>query len=122
MPEITVKDLYVLEALMDGLYHYKLVEIAKNVINLMHKMQISVTITSAFRNGDAGVHGYGRGLDFRSRNMSEDEINTIVKVINDKWVYDPKRPEMVVLMNHDIGKGMHLHLQTHPNTKERALL
>lgn len=122
MIEIGIKNVEVFESLMEGLYHYKLCEIAKDLINLMSKMSLTPTITSAYRNGDTGVHGYGRGLDFRTHHLSIDEINTLCSVINERWCYDPARPEMVCLMYHDVGKGPHLHLQVHPNTKERKYL
>jgi len=43
----------------------------------------------------------------------------ICKAINDKWVYDPARPEKVVALYHNSGQGDHIHLQVHHNTEKR---
>ena len=122
MTEIYVKDADVFESLMDGLYYYKLIELTKFVINLMGKMRITPVVTSAYRKDDTGVHKYGRGVDFRTHHITEDEIKTLCEVVNNRWVYDPKRPEKVCLMYHNVGKGPHLHLQAHQNTIERNKL
>ena len=68
-----------------------------------------VIVTSAFREGDEGVHGCGRGIDIRSRCFADPEA--IAKEINAHWKYDPLRPEMVCALYHDIGQGAHIHLQ-----------
>ncbi len=65
------------------------------------------------------LHGFDpvRAKDIRSWCY----INPIVvcKAINDKWVYDPLRPKMVVALYHDSGQGAHIHLQVHENTRKR---
>ena len=52
------------------------------------------TITSAYRPGDAGVHGTTplRGLDMRCRSESAGKL--IAQDLNQRWVYDPERPQM----------------------------
>lgn len=115
-PCIKVKNIDILDQLMNGIYHWKLLLIANFLIGKIAYYGAIPTITSAFRHGDKGVHGVGRGLDFRSREMTEDQINQICFDINSRWQYDPDRPEKVCLLFHDTGKGPHLHLQVHPNT------
>ena len=80
---------------------------------------LTLTITSEYRIGDKGVHGQLplRGIDYRMKNM---EIGKVIeKVINEKWCYDPARPHKKVAVFHDVGKGIHLHVQSHPNTVRR---
>ena len=114
--EIVVKDPEVLQALMTGIYHYKLRPILSELICLMISHNITPTITSAYREGDPGVHGCGRGIDLRTRNTPLDILKSMYKKINNRWTYDPKRPHLQCLIYHDSGLGSHLHLQVHPNT------
>ncbi len=80
---------------------------------------LTLTITSEFRIGDPGVHGQLplRGIDYRMRCPIIGQV--IADQINAKWSYDPARPHMKVAVLHDVGRGLHLHTQTHPNTKRR---
>lgn len=75
-------------------------------------------VTSLYRIGDSGVHGQLplRGLDLRCRTRRHGEM--VEKFVNDRWQYDPNRPEMQCCLCHNTGQGLHLHLQVHPNTKE----
>ena len=85
-------------------------------INIEFGMQ---TITSLVRFGDDGVHGTNplRAVDERCRN---DEVGFAIESwVNERYVYDPKRPKMKVCMYHDVGRGKHLHIQVHDNTVER---
>jgi len=77
------------------------------------------TITSAFRPGDAGVHGTLRlrGIDWRCHDEAKGK--QAEEYINSKWVYDPQRPKMQVALYHDAGNGYHIHLQCHHNTRKR---
>lgn len=77
------------------------------------------TITSAYRKGDKGVHGTipCRGVDLRTWGIRDP--NVLVRMINNAWIYDPARPRKKCAIYHDVGKGHHIHLQTHPNTKRR---
>jgi hypothetical protein len=114
--EIILKDFDVLEGLMKGVYPSILIIMASEVISMIRAFNKKLVLTSSFREGDPGVHGSFRGLDFRTHELRSSEIENIVEKINSRYIYDPKRPEMKVLMYHDIGKGLHLHLQSHPNT------
>lgn len=74
-------------------------------------------ITSAYRPGDPGVHGYFRGLDLRCR--ARERGKAIAAAINEEFIYDPDRPWMKVAIYHDVGKGVHLHLQVCDQTIRR---
>ena len=76
-------------------------------------------ITSLSRMNDKGVHGVIplRGIDLRCDDKSRSEA--LVKYLNSKLLYDNKRPKMKVAIIHDTGLGEHIHLQVHPNTKEK---
>ena len=107
---IQIKNLGVLNA------HSALISVYNDLVKHYPKFEL---ITSAFRPGDSGVHGTLklRGLDLRCRasdlgHVAEDFINGI-------WSYDPERPSKKVAIFHDVGQGLHLHLQVHPNTRRR---
>ena len=101
----TVKDHKVLIALLKYSYHRKLVAlVAWCYIRLSE-----VVITSAYREGDQGVHGSGRGIDIRSRCFADPQ--KIADEINRHWTYDPLRPEKICALYHDSGQGPHIHLQ-----------
>ena len=110
---ITIKNFGILRVLMERKYHHKLVSLLEwsynNVIQLIY-------MTSAFREGDNGVHGTTpcRGLDLRSHGLENPQA--LCDKINKAWIYDPKRPDKVCAIFHDVGQGEHIHLQVHPNT------
>jgi len=71
-------------------------------------------ITSSVRSD--GIHSTYplRAVDLRSSiypqpDMVADEINRV-------WTYDPSRPQYQVCVYHDVGMGMHFHIQVHKNT------
>jgi len=74
-------------------------------------------ITSLYRINDPGPHGTLplRAMDERCK----DSIigNRVAEYLNSRWVYDFNRPDMKVCIFHDVGKGVHLHYQVHPNTR-----
>lgn len=79
------------------------------------------TITSMYRVGDAGVHGTIplRGIDIRVRgSLGRMIANEVIKSVNSVWIYDPDRPEFKCAIAHGSGHNFHIHLQTHPNTRE----
>ena len=75
-------------------------------------------ITSLYRIGDPNIHGTLplRAIDLRCRTQKLGVL--IADMINAHWKYDPDRPEMVVAIFHDTGRGYHLHIQVHENTYE----
>ncbi len=58
-----------------------------------------------------------RAIDIRSWIFNNPQA--IENVINDCWIYDPERPEMQVAKYHDTGRGKHIHIQVHANTRKR---
>jgi len=58
-----------------------------------------------------------RAKDIRSWCYNDPE--EVEKAINSRWVYDPNRTYKRVALYHDSGKGPHIHLQVHPNTRRR---
>jgi len=89
------------------------------LVELEHQVGVEFIITSLYRIGDNGVHGTLplRGIDLRSRNaMIGAEIESL---INHTWEYDRKRPSKNCAMLHGNGSNLHLHIQTHLNTRRR---
>jgi hypothetical protein len=80
---------------------------------------IKFTITSQLRQNDPGVHGTLplRGHDLRCWDTALGEL--ICAQVNEHWEYDPERTHKVCAMYHDAGSGSHIHLQVHPNTREK---
>jgi hypothetical protein len=77
--------------------------------------------TSNFRPGDRGLHGTLplRAWDLKCRDSVEGE--RIEDEVNERWIYDPDRPKFKVCLYHEnrSGRGKHLHIQVHPNTRRR---
>lgn len=95
-----------------------------NLILLVHWILIRETrvyVTSAYRQGDDGVHGQNplRGLDIRFWIYANPE--KLVEHINELWVYDPARPNLKVALLHGEGSNKHIHLQVHNSTKLREV-
>ena len=78
---------------------------------------LTFTATSMYRIGDRGVHGTLplRAVDLRMKHSGVGKA--IENLINESWAYDPTRWKMKCCMLHDVGSGLHLHLQVHDNTK-----
>jgi len=111
---IQIKDWKTVKGLMLVSFHPKMIALANWAILRFSK----IVFTSAYREGDKGVHGTipCRGLDIRS--WIYDAPQSIVDEINAHWKYDPvKRPEKRCAILHDTGQGQHIHLQVHKNTQ-----
>lgn len=111
--DIRIKDYRVLEALMAQIYHAKLMAL---IVWASARYSI-IMLTSAYRDGDEGVHGTTpcRAIDIRSTWYKSPA--KIVDDINNHWEYDYTRPKMQCALLHDVGKGVHIHLQTCDVTK-----
>jgi hypothetical protein len=99
---------------MFGNIHPRLGQIFYDFCNKCRDMKISeVIITSIIRphEDDSGVHALGRGLDISKTTIPETIGLAIMETINEKYVYDIMRPSMKVCIYHDVGKGLHYHLQ-----------
>lgn len=112
---IQIKDEKTLRGILFG-FHPLLIEI----VLFVYALEGDLVFTCGFRDGDKGVHGTFpcRGIDLRSwMYLNPQEI---ADRINEKWIYDPERPDMVVCKLHKTKTGgMHFHIQVHPNTKLR---
>ncbi len=86
-----------------------------------HKFDRPLYITSVFRDGDKGVHGYWRGVDADNDNILIANKIDIVDFINMTFIYDPERPKFKVCIHHTVKGhgGDHLHFQVHPRTTIR---
>jgi len=83
------------------------------------ELGVVLTITSLYRINDSGVHGELplRGIDCRCKDSGLGKL--IAERINSVWVYDFSRPIKKCAIYHDVGRGRHVHIQTHPNTGRR---
>lgn len=70
--------------------------------------------------GGHGVHPAWRAIDIRAASWTDPLIEAAAKKINERWIYDPARPSMVVALFEPHGTGPHGHFQVYLNTKERA--
>lgn len=64
----------------------------------------------------SGVHTEWRALDIRTRDVSAQVVADVTRWINDRWKYDPTRPDLRVAISEPHGTGPHLHLQVHERT------
>ena len=92
--------------------------------------KVPVTITSIYRTSEENVATGGhpfsvhtvkptRGMDLRIWQLTPQDIARIPRALNEKYVYDPRRPTMPVCYSRPHGSGPHFHLQTHPGTRLR---
>lgn len=95
-------------------YHPTLIAL---LLWLYQRYPSQVVVTSGFRPSSPGVHGTTpcRALDIRSRTFADPEV--IADEINKAWDYDPERPQFECAIYHDVGRGEHIHLQVHNNTR-----
>ena len=98
---------------------YQLEFIAEDLRKILREIEKEFgpqIITSLLRINDPGVYGTLplRGVDLRCRNRDIGEIAT--KWVNQRWQYDPHRPNKPVADPHGLGSEYHIHLQVHPST------
>jgi len=76
-------------------------------------------ITSLYRIGDDGVHGTLplRGVDERC--LDRYLGNLKVLYVNSRWFYSSEHPNLNCALCHDVGQGLHMHYQVHPETRRR---
>ena len=94
------------------------------------QFDMDLTITHILRDRDTqlrfypkhpnrrSVHEFWRGIDIRSRDLTTDEIDSIVSHINGTYPY---RGGKFTAMHHDI-KGPHIHIQTPDGLQQKTEL
>lgn len=116
MTRITINfdDMSVYQRFMENEAHHILVDLVRWLFDV--GLVKEIVNTSNYREGDESVHGTQpyRGLDIRSHGMKNPQ--GLVDMVNDHWQYDSVRPEKMCALFHDVGRGLHIHLQVHPNT------
>lgn len=111
--------------------HHVLADVMDDLLDAMGEYfgatatdQTVVTLTSLNRPkteddklGGSGIHVVGppwRAVDVAFK--SWEEAQEVAALVNAKWIYDPKRPQMKVAYAKKHGTGPHIHLQVHPRT------
>lgn len=64
----------------------------------------------------SGIHTFWRAVDVRTKDQKKEAVEGVSDYINERWVYDPKRPNMKVCFKEPHGNNIHAHFQVHPNT------
>lgn len=88
---------------------------------LFHVTSLIRTAAEDRELGGSGVHVEGRGCDVRTKGQPPRHVDALVKYVNNRWVYDPDRPALLVLVTKPHGTGPHGHFQVHPHTRRRRL-
>lgn len=108
MAQLEYKNLNVLKSLFTKAWHINLI----GVLQWMVLRYNRVYFTQGWESRDyASVHNTDPLRGFDIRHSVYDDPAEVVNDINKHWIYDPERPEMKVAMLHDIGRGMHMHIQ-----------
>lgn len=109
-----IKDNHIFLTLLAKNAHPKLVELLAWMIFVKG---YEVVATSFFRKTGSGVHSTDpvRAIDIRS--WIYQDSYAVAYEINSDWIYDNTRPDLDVALLHDVGSGMHFHLQVHRNTE-----
>lgn len=115
---IKIKDVGVLRGIYENRYDPTLIDIVCYIAE-----NYGLVITESFRvklhPGD--LHGTDpvRADDLREWAYPKHLAQEIEADINKRWIYDPSRPHMKCAWIHKNRKtkGVHFHIQTHPNTQ-----
>jgi len=78
-----------------------------------------LVITSIFRPGDKGVHGYWRGIDIRTYYYLAEEITEILEFINKTLPYGYGAYKTALY--HNTGQGDHIHIQVSRNDHTKII-
>ena len=119
--EIKIKDSSVLKGLMAHKFHHKLVPL---IAYISDKYGLMMTESYRKKRHRNDLHGTDpvRACDLRFRYYKSQKLAyEISDDINNKWVYDSNRPDMMCCIVHDSGEGIHFHIQVHPKTLKRAV-
>jgi hypothetical protein len=87
-----------------------------------------ITVTDIYRSleedvklGGTGIHCAWRAIDIAADSWQDPVIQKLTDFVNETWLYDPARPELLVALfaPHESATGPHLHLQTHEYTRQK---
>ena len=115
---IEIKDSSVLAGLMLHKFSPALAEIIVWLAD-SHGFVMTESFRPARHPGDVHSTDPVRAVDIRSRCYDGGQAARIRDEINAMWQYDSNRPQMRCAIIHDVGNGVHFHIQTHPNTCRR---
>lgn len=118
---IEIKNSQVLAGLMQHKFHNTLTEIIVWLAD-NHGLVMTESFRPSRHPGDVHSTDPVRALDIRSRCYDGDLAGKIRDDINARWQYDPNRPHMQCAIIHDVGMGIHFHIQVHPNTRKKSEL
>ena len=117
MNSMKIKSWKALKGLLIVAFHPKMVALAVWICCRLSE----VVFTSGYRpkkihDKDSGIASTKpcRHLDIRSYVYTDPQ--SVVDDINKHWVYDPTREHLKCAVLHDVGRGVHIHLQVHPKT------
>lgn len=115
---IEIKNTAVLTTLLNHKAHPKLDEIINWVAE-----HYGLVITEFYRKprhpGDVHSTNPVRAIDLRYWCYPDHVAEEIRDAINTRWQYDPARPGKQCAIIHNVGLGMHFHIQIHDNTCNR---
>jgi hypothetical protein len=118
---IHLKDIDVLKGLITHPAHPILIQVL-GWLNSRYPDQITITCAYESRRdaaltGKVSLHSTipFRAIDIRSSCFNNPE--EVEERINQYWVYDPDEREKKVALYHDVGRGLHIHVQVTDRTK-----
>lgn len=119
MTTIQIKDEEVLAGLMGREFHHRLIKIVCWIAE-HYGLYMTESHRHAYHIGDTHATDPVRAIDLRERFYADPEA--VAAAINAKFQYDPERPKKLVAKIHENRntKGLHFHVQSHPNTVERT--
>ena len=94
-----------------------------DVVGVFREIGVPLVITSLYRDeGPGKIHDTNplRAFDCRCSHMTGDQKRKMEEYFEAAWIYDTDRPDLSVLLHHDVGQGDHFHFQVHPNTIRRG--
>ncbi len=107
-------------------FPFSLRDISNETVSLIETSGATATVTSVWRShaedkalGGSGIHCLWRAVDFHASSWDDPAITRAAAKINADYIYDPKRPMMVVADFQPHGTGPHLHIQVCGNTEKR---
>lgn len=85
-----------------------------------------VRVTSVYRSPEedralegTGIHPAWRAVDIGGKEAPPGALAECTEYVNARFVYDPDRPALLVVVSKPHGTGPHAHCQAHDHTVER---